>query len=255
MQPDAIPQSIAYDVCLVASSMLAQLDQHTPTLLAHALAIKSAWEQVEREPPVKGYEPYFGAELEPLAARFLAINLQRLGREFHQEALAAKQLGGAVGQVVRAANGSTIVISNRARTIARLLDDPSSEVPLRQAWEKAQVSDSLYSFFQLVARAADRDPNACADLVKVCKALKPHLPNPKGRKPTQESATHELLIATSGKRHSYADESRGVIFRDYLDPETQATREAFGDPDFDPRSSSRRRCAADGRAIRARALR
>ena len=71
---------------------------------------------------------------------------------------------------------------------------------------------------------------------EIAAVLTPHLSVRRGRKVSAASSAHEMLLSLTSESYTWDD-----LIGDYSDPQTGATRLAFGDPDFDPRPAHRRR--------------
>jgi hypothetical protein len=94
------------------------------------------------------------------------------------------------------------------------------------------VDVSVFEFVESLEAVARGDYTACERVREVAAALAPG-------KASAASIAHELWLSNSkltGQMSYTWDEARG----DFTDPLTRATRLAFGDPDFDPRSAFRR---------------
>ena len=214
-----------------------------PALLKFAADLRL----IEQSPPVPGYEAILiDKGHHPLAARILAGNLLRLGRQRLEEICADRKLASAVFGVVKAKNATPLVISRRARPIMAALDDWLAMPALRDAWAKAYLPETESSFRQLVERAMERDAAACSELAV---ALKPYLADPRGRIPSVATLTHELLLTIVDRAYTYDPIDDG-----YNDPATRATRVALNAPTFEPRPARRRQKARQKRRIPSVAL-
>jgi hypothetical protein len=74
----------------------------------------------------------------------------------------------------------------------------------------------------------------------IATAIAPSLPCARGRKASAASAAHELFLETNASFGLPAGYTWSAYKGDFVDQETQATRQEFGDPNFAPRSARRR---------------
>ena len=223
------------------------LEAARPCLLAAFAAIQS----IEQLPPIRGYEELLTAKgNNRVFARFFAWNLLRLGKELTQERRAERKLSSAIYALASAASASILVISRRARSIDAAFDDGVPMSSFRAALVEADLSESEDSFRDLARLAAARDVTACERLLEACRELKPHVPDPRGRIPSDASATHELLLHLLKRAYTY-----DAVNDCYNDPATRATRIAMNVDNFRPQSAHRRlRGRAMGRGQRWRQL-
>jgi hypothetical protein len=195
--------------------------------------------RVEQAPPIPGYEDIFIREgHEPLVARLLAGAVLFAGKKRLDEVRAERGLASAILALWQTREYTPLVVSRRAAKILAALDDGLAIPVLGAAWTKANLPDSEYSLIPLLKRACARDAEACKALVAICAALKPHLPDPRGRIPSLASVTHELLLHGVDCAYTY-----DPIDGDFNDPATMATRRALNEPTFDPRRAHERQKA------------
>jgi hypothetical protein len=69
----------------------------------------------------------------------------------------------------------------------------------------------------------------------MCAKLKPHLPDPRGRRPKLISTAHEVFLEAAERAYTH-----NSLDDDFVDPAKRATRLAFHNPHFDPRPARRR---------------
>ncbi|MGA2795676.1 MAG: hypothetical protein ABSE69_19595, partial [Roseiarcus sp.] len=165
----------------------------------------------------------------------LAYALVKLGAEHLAEELAARKLASAVGKLVRNEAANPFVVSRLAVALRHALNEPAAKSRLGAACYSAGVQEVFYSLNEIVDQAVNRDGKACRSLVDICKALRPHLPDPRGRRPDLAGATHELLLHIQNRAYTYHAYSE-----DMTDGATRATRAAMNNQDFDPRPAWRR---------------
>ena len=145
-------------------------------------------------------------------------------------------MASAIRGLVKVEHRSPLVVSRRAKALRLALDEPAVEAPLCEACTAARISETIDSLKELVERATNRDNAACRRLIAISKALSPHLIDPRGRAPSVESTTHELLLVFEEQAYTY-----DPIDGDMVDRATLATRTAMNNPNFDPRPAWRRR--------------
>lgn len=141
----------------------------------------------------------------------------------------------AAPRVAQARDQSCLVKSRRAESLRRTLQPGLGSDEFDKSFAAAGIPEERYAFGELVAQAASRSPAACDRLADICAQIKPHLIDPRGRIASLASATHEVLLA--GSRQPV---SAGGSLDVYEDPATRGTRQAFNDPDCDPRPARRR---------------
>jgi hypothetical protein len=114
-----------------------------------------------------------------------------------------------------------------------------------EAFRDANCSDCFHDLSKILDQATQRDPAACDALMDLAHLLVAHLPDPRGRPLSIATASHQALLhylSRSGKSFAYSwnDLAGETASGDLVDKATVATREAFGDPSFDPRPAHRR---------------
>ena len=98
------------------------------------------------------------------------------------------------------------------------------------------VDVNAFEFVESLEAVVRGDHTACQRVREMAAVLAPHLSVRRGRKVSAASSAHELLLSLVSESYTWDD-----LLGDYSDPQTGATRLAFGDPDFDPRPAHRRR--------------
>jgi hypothetical protein len=200
------------------------------------IQLEEELETIGRSPPVKAYEAFFAKKGRGrVDARLVANALIKLGVEHHAEVRAGRKLASAVGELAKNEAASPLVISRRAAALRHALNEPAAESCLQAGCYAAGVRETLDSLNEIIDQAMNRDGKACTRLIEISKALRPHLPNPRGRLPDVPSATHELFLHLQKQAYTY-DPIKG----DMADKATRATRTAMASPDFDPRPAWRR---------------
>jgi hypothetical protein len=187
-------------------------------------------------PRIEGYEKHLVRKgLAPEEAPLMAQITLRLGVKYRGEKIANRKLASAVGELARVEGAANLIVSRRAKLLAKSLEDGMALSHLRDAFLAAGIPDEECNFATLVNEAISRSSEAAARLTTICKRLGPHLDDPRGKIPTVQSATHELLLLSAGGPVSISGSADC-----YEDSATRGTRQAFKDFNFDPRPAQRR---------------
>ena len=220
------------DLASALQRLFAGLEEAWRAATPHIEAIENAIDRLRAAPRIKGYEEHLRCNgLGPEEAQMMAQITLPLGAKYHAERIANRKLASAVGELARLARATSLVVSRRAKRLSKSLEDGLALSHLGEAFLAAGIPDEECDFGALVDEAMSRSSEACARLTALCQRLKPHLDDPRGKVPTIQSTTHELLLLSamvSGSADSYED------------PATRGTREHFNDFDFDPRPAQRR---------------
>ena len=160
---------------------------------------------------------------------------------------AGRKLASAVGELAKNEAASPLVISRRAAALRHALNEPAAILCLQAGCYAAGVRENVDLLNEIIDQAMNRDGKACTRLIEISKALRPHLPNPRGRLPDVPSATHELFLHLQKQAYTY-DPIKG----DMADKATRATRTAMASPDFDPRPAVPQEETKDPMPIRLR---
>lgn len=187
--------------------------------------------QFEQPAPSRPYEEFFqrAEGLTPFEGRLLSDVLRQLGKRNQNALKAERHLASIIFEIDHAEAGNLLVISRRARKLAALIQNEPGELALSKILTGLKVPLRAASVVAIVTRASAKDPEACVRLLELCRLLKPHA-RPHGRPVTEASATHELLLAGTGRGYS-----SGVP-----DKATKATRDAFKERRFSPRPAFKR---------------
>ena len=202
----------------------------------------SLLQRVAADPPTPGIEVLLVSELghDPLQARFMARVIRSCGERWAAERInIEKPLASALRRLAKQTDGTPLLISRRAKSLRRLLDDGSAEPLLRSELEKSGLQPGPDDFYTIIERACNRDGEGCRFLVEAAKALVHHLPDPRGRPLSTATGMHLLLLwylGSSGRKIAYTWSEDAEQF---VDPATRATRLVVNDPDFDPRPAWR----------------
>jgi hypothetical protein len=223
---------VAVDMGVLARWLVDAFQKALPTLRL----IAAFGQRLEDAPPVPGYQEQLRRhEYHPLAAKFMAYNVRRLGEERVAEAVAGRIIAAAVRGVLAAKDSSDLVLSRRARKFQIALARPIGRTVLESACRKAGDLDAIYTIDAALTAVSNRPSAGREALLAICAKLKPHLLDPRGRKRRLISATHEVFLEVVGRSYTH-----NPLEDDFVDPATKATRAAFGDPRFDPRPARRR---------------
>jgi hypothetical protein len=109
------------------------------------------------------------------------------------------------------------------------------------------VGLSAFQFCEELEAVAEGNLTACQRVTQIAAILAPRLSVPRGRKRSAASVAHEILSSEMTKLIGPTGYTWNPAQGDFTDRFTRATREAFGDPNFDPRPALRR---AKGAAAR-----
>jgi len=126
-------------------------------------------------------------------------------------------------------------IQSRAAVLIAAWDETSiiDEVFKKAGLNESEFVNLLKALFE--GRAVDRDR-----IREIAAAVAPSLPNARGRKVSAASAAHERYLETVEKIVGPAAYTWSEYERDYTDEHTKATRQEFGEPNFNPRSAYER---------------
>jgi len=171
---------------------------------------------------------------EPDAARWLSLwatsTAEQNARELDR---VRRKLGSTLRQLVKAAGRSTLVVSRRAEDLRPLLNDWTRPF-VEEALAGSHLRLSFEEFRDMAAKAAKREPAACAHLAEIAPLIFESIPKARGRSLPVETVAHaQLLMAIRGNGHrasfTYSD-----IEDDHTDKMTAATRRHFQKPRFRP---------------------
>jgi hypothetical protein len=192
-------------------------------------------------PPTPGHETFLVEQGYEVAwAKVMATALTKLGDSFAEEWNGVrKPLGTAVRRISQAADKSPLVMSRRARELKALLQHGASHAMVGTALAKVGVTLNLEDLRGLVDRAGNRDKKACAELAALSQAMLAHLPDPRGRPMSGETAIHVLLLEDLKERGKPYGYTWSPEKEDFVDGATRATRISCGSPNFDPRPAHR----------------
>jgi hypothetical protein len=219
--------------------------EHVPATALRPTAplrqLVEALERVEAGPPVAGYEAVLLKNGCPaFEALLIAYLIQYCGEALKRENDAERCLASGLRAIAKVEGKSTIVITRRAKALRDRLGSSCVQAALGRACTKAGRPNLAVELSKLIENAADRDPAACHAILIHAACLLPHLPDPRGRPLNLATAKHELLIEELHHRGRPRAFTWSPVEANFLDPATQATRTAVGNPSFDPRYAARR---------------
>jgi len=175
---------------------------------------------------VGGYEPDEACVLSLWVTSTAEQNARELDRE-------RRKLGSALRRLVKAAGRSTLVVSRRAEDLLPLLSDWTRGL-VEEALAKSRLRISFEEFLDMAAKAAEREPAACAHLAKIAPLLFNSVPRARGRSLSVVTVAHAQLLMVvrgGGRKASF---TYSEIDDDYTDKMTAATRRHFQRPRFRP---------------------
>ena len=189
-----------------------------------------AAERLENMPPTPGYEPFLVEHGQHrLVARLMSHFLVSRSTEAANDARTERTVVDAL-RFLEKPGRTARAISRRATA---LLEAEKTGSPLGEVLHGSNLS--AFEFLELLGAVVRGDRSSSQRVREIAAVLAPRLSVRRGRKASAATIAHELLLSLGSRSYSW-DYATG----DYSDPETQATRLAFGDPDFDPRPASRR---------------
>lgn len=187
-------------------------------------------------PEIAGHEQLLIAMVghQPQAARFWAYFIKHLGVKWTAEVNDGRRAGSIVRKLVKTSEKSVLVISNRASKLQQLCREGHASVAMEKAIRDAGVTITECEFDTLVAKACDRDDEACRSLTTICKLLVARLPDPRGRLQADATGIHVFL-----QRHLESFGSPGAhtyspVEEKYTDAVTLAARQATQNGRFSP---------------------
>jgi hypothetical protein len=212
-----------------------------------------ALNRLKAEPTVRGYEFFLMERGTPsFESRLVAVTIVRCGNRLKLEDDARRAVSRSFRRIAKAAGKGTRVISCRARELSMALGRPGCIDITAEAFRDANCSE-CHDLSRLLDQAIQRDPEACDMLTDLADVLVAHLPDPRGRPLSVATACHQLLLYylyELGKPAAYTWNNVAGDSGDFVDKATAATREAVGDPLFDPRPAHRRLTAYRNAQVR-----
>jgi hypothetical protein len=199
-------------------------------LMASAIA-----ERAEQNFPSKGYRSYFEAQgFSPVLARGLGSLTISGGKRQAKEAKRVAPVIEAIRFLARG-DGQRRAIVSRARLVLAASKDTS-------------IVDELFSiaglhegeFLRLLQTVIDGGAIDRERIRAIAAAIALSQPLARGPKISAASATHELFLETNASFGLPAGYPKRRVNGEYIDPQTQATKQEFSNADFDPRAAYRR---------------
>ena len=174
---------------------------------------------------VGGYEPDAARWSSLWATSTAEPNARELDR-------VRRKLGSALRQLVKAGR-SPLVVSRRAGDLLPLLNDWTRPL-VEEALAVSHLRHSFEELRDMAAKAAEREPAACAHLAEIAPLIFESVPKARGRSLSVETVAHALLLMVirgGGRRASF---TYSDIEGDHTDKMTAATRRHFRKPRFNP---------------------
>jgi hypothetical protein len=198
----------------------AGIDQLQPAFNRVVAGACEAAGRLEDMPPSPGYEPLLVKRGQHLAvARLFSYVWIGLGKKMADEVRTQRTVAEAIRFLARPGRTERAI----SRKAVVLLDSKLVGI----------FDDEFVESLEAVVRG---DHTASQRVREMAAVLAPHLSVRRGRKVSAASSAHELLLSLVSESYTWDDS-----IEDFSDPQTGATRLAFGDHDFDPRPAHRRR--------------
>ena len=192
-------------------------------------------ERAEENFPSRAYGAYLEAKgFPPFLARGLGSLTISLGTREAGEAMRVAPVVEAIRFLSRGDRQKRAILSR-----AKLVLAASKETSIvDELFRKAGLHEG--EFLRLLQTVIDGGTINRERITTIAAAIAPSLSRARGPKISAASAAHEQFLETHaclGRRAGYTwSDDEG----DFVDQKTQATRQEFGDPDFNPRSARRR---------------
>jgi hypothetical protein len=191
---------------------------------------------ISQLPASSGYEPLLKQNgFDPISARGMAHLIVRAGKREAKEQQLRRNVVKAIRTLVKPSSRRKSLLS-QARFLLQAAEDSSivdticCEVGLREM-----------DLLPLLQAMLEGKPINQERLSELGSRLGPALHTPKGPKITAASSAHEFIlnpknpVLMGGNAYTWSE-----IKGDFTDPLTHATRQEFGEPNFDPRPARRR---------------
>jgi hypothetical protein len=213
-----------------------------PLMTKAVSAVGILADEVRENPRLLAYEKLLTeAGYNPMEARILSYGIVKMGAEYTIQLNRAKRdlhpiLVGLRKTSVDDAPG----ISRWSGKLEAALQNPEAA---RLVGNALASSDSSYCPADIEAIAQDAQAGvvaAVARLKTIADSLIDHVPSSRGKPVATSNGTHAILLFIlnrAGKRRSYTYRSKD---NEFTDATTMATRRAFRQPQFNPRSSLKR---------------
>jgi hypothetical protein len=166
-----------------------------------------------------------------------AVN--NLGKRLAREREAERTLAGALRAVINGEEKGPLVAARRAKALRLELASTDSQLALEKSCREAGRPELTYELERIIERVINREPTARHTLVDTAKTLLSGLPDPRGRRFTIKTATHQLLLHVLERKKMPRAYTWNDREGECVDAAAKATRIAVGDPSFDPRYAYR----------------
>jgi hypothetical protein len=189
---------------------------------------------------VPGYEAFLiGEGYEPFEARLMGHAVNNLGKRLAREREAERTLAGVLRAVIKGEEKGPLAAARRAKALRLELASPDSQLALEKSCREAGRPELTYELERIIERVINREPTARHTLVDTAKTLLSGLPDPRGRRFTIKTATHQLLLHVLERKKMPRAYTWNDREGECVDAAAKATRIAVGDPSFDPRYAYR----------------
>ena len=210
-----------------------------PWLLEDLRALGATLERIQSEPSIPGIEELFIRQgHEPLCARLMARFIVFTGVRWAEERVEIeKPLSGLLRRLCKS---RTSAVVRRAADKLRIWLDRDDAASLIGTWlQDGDLPLWAHDLRQIAASAVNRDENACERLVEIANALRPYLPDPRGRPVSRGTGIHLYLLSWFTSPTRTPAYTWDPVAGDFVDRLTKATRILLNDPNFDPRPAYR----------------
>jgi hypothetical protein len=191
-------------------------------------------EHIHNLPAVPGYEALLAEHGDhPVTARMTSHILVQATTADAKRATQAEQIVRAIRILAKPRCRAGTILDN-----AEYLLSASQTMATFNAF--AECGQRVLDFVASLELAVKGDNDAFQRVQEIAKSVAPRLYIPRGRKVRPEILAHELLLWNLNEKGRKGLYTWNYETEDFTDPRTQATRLAFGNPDFDPTSAVRR---------------
>jgi hypothetical protein len=212
--------------------LFAEYEKVPGAMFAMAYAIG---ERAAQTCPSKAYAPYLEEQgLAPSLARAISSLNISLGKRMAFEAKGEPAVIEAIRFLSQGNRQKRAILSR-----ANLLITASRETSIvEQLFGNASLHEG--EFLRLLQAVVDEGEINGDRIRAIAASVTPQVHRARGPKKTPASAAHELFLETNVCARLGAGYTSSDVVGDYTDPRTQATRQEFDVPHFDPRAAYRR---------------
>ena len=197
-------------------------------------------DRVESAGPVPGYEAMLVQRGQhPLMARSFSYSLIRWGKDEANKAKTQRPVADTLRFLAKPGRTARSI----SRKAAALLEVWSATSSFGDAFHGSDINE--FEFVDALKGAVRRQPAACLRVTEIAAAVTPGLFVRRGPKISEASMSHQLLLQLVATWEGPKSYTYSEIEGDFTDPLTRATRLAFDEPGFDPRTAFRRHRARE----------